>query len=247
MGDPALEVPSFSNPFVLAITIIESLAFAIMCIIDYRVYQANKKKGTLVSRLLLQGFLFFTFTPILQSLDTFFLDRVTLEAWGYKASFGYSLAITFMAFANIFLAKFTKEIYSGETKGRLVLVAILGIPNVIVFFVLKSMGDPVFSTIFLGIHMLICIMIYGQLFVLSNKTAKKMDSPLNKRAFQFIGLLGLFLILLLVFMLLESILFYGQFSIFGVIGWVMAILGVISAWIGFCLPSWFRRRFESKV
>ncbi|HMF30724.1 MAG TPA: hypothetical protein VKK79_04885, partial [Candidatus Lokiarchaeia archaeon] len=77
-------------------------------------------------------------------------------------------------------------------------------------------------------------------------TAHKVDGLENKRGYQFIGLMGLFAILTYVFFITEEFVPMEESTIRYVlvsIGWIMAAIGGVCAYVGFCKPAWFTRRY----
>ncbi|MHA1733884.1 MAG: hypothetical protein ACTSU5_18230 [Promethearchaeota archaeon] len=78
------------------------------------------------------------------------------------------------------------------------------------------------------------------------ETAGRLENLIDRRGFQAIGLCGVSLVVMYALFILEAVFAYQSYSVFSVFGWTAASVGSISAYIGFCMPRWFRRRYGSE-
>lgn len=192
--------------------------------------------------MLLITFILFSIAPLVHSLDAFFFDDWSLTNLGYIIGLGYSMAMVFASVANLFLARFIKILFE-ETPKIIVSLAVVDIIFVLIFAIFKSLNRFLESTLLLGLHVLVSLIIYLYIFRKSLQIASKVDKKIDKRGLQFIGLIGVFLSLLYILFAIEAILFFGQFSILAVFAWLCGVLGAFCGYIGFCRPNWFKKKY----
>ena len=237
-----------SNPYKVAELVSEYVLFVIIWIINYFIYKKYQERKTRVASLLFRAFTFFSISAVFQSLDTFFFDDLSLATLGYKISAGYAGAVVFASIASYFILLFAAETFRTSTT-RATVVGTVNIIVACVFAIFKMLNQALSSTICLGIEVVLSFYIYGNLLHRSYVDARKLSELsdlLDRRSFEFIGNLGLFMILLYISFTVEAIVFYGTTSIFGALGWILGVIGAIYAYIGFCRPKWFVKRYETK-
>ncbi|MHA1339077.1 MAG: hypothetical protein ACTSRZ_03690 [Promethearchaeota archaeon] len=236
----------WSNINILIVTIIEYISFIIITRLNVEIYRKYKSRKSKTSYLLFNSFFALSLTPILQSMDTFFLDDLTIKYLGYIASFGYASAFVCSAISNYYLAQFIMEIFNyneneiNKTKqeAKAKIIGKICLINIAIFFVFKILNDPIISTIFLGIHVMISIIIFSNLSINSFKIAHYVEDPLMKGGLNSLGCLGILFNAAFILFVFEAIFAYQTYSIFSIFGWFLAVIGVFCGYIGFCMPKW---------
>lgn len=79
------------------------------------------------------------------------------------------------------------------------------------------------------------------------KSATKGETLVEKRGMQLLGMLGISLALTNIMFILDefsTVEFGGNFSLFYYLGWIIAHIGIICAYLGFILPGWLKKRWE---
>jgi hypothetical protein len=176
-------------------------------------------------------------------LDTFLLDKITVEKMGYIASFGYATAILFSSIANFFLIRFTYHLYSKPPFKAPNIIGGLDILMGILFFIFRVQNFELISTFFLLLHIFLSTIIGLTLGIKSHKVATKIENKLERWGFHLIGSFGWLIIITFILFLIESLVGFGNFTIYGSTAWVCGTIGAFNAYVGFSLPSWFRRLF----
>jgi hypothetical protein len=239
-----IQMGDIVNPYVYITTIIEYFTFIILSIINRTLYQKYKERNSNITKLLLYAMFYFSLSPVLQSQDIFYGNALTFQYWGYEANFGYSFAILMAAIANYYISDFTNNVFNREPKWKNNIVAIISLIVAIIFIIFESIRYlQIIATGILGIYILLSFIIYFNLAIKCFKNASKVSGKMDKRGYQYIAFMGILLILMYIFLVVEME-FFHIYSIFGSIAWIMGLCGAISAYVGYCRPSWFQRLYK---
>ena len=243
-------MPDLSDPLILTNTICEYVTFGVILWVSIKFYQKYKERGAQVALLLFKTTLLLSFAPVLQSLDNIFLDDLSQRVFGHITSFGFSSALLCAAVSNYFAYRFLQETF--QTNPKRYLPVLVGLVNIIldaVVFILRGVGDTHIFIYLMAGHVLIVFYISGTIFRESFANAHKLNELENVRGYQFIGLMGLFAILTYVFFISAEFVPTQAPTIRYVlvsIAWIMAAIGGICAYVGFCRPAWFARHYAKK-
>ncbi len=224
------------NPYII---------FIIICILNIHVYSRYKARKNEITLFLLKAFIFFSLSPIFQSFDLFFLDALSKEYLGYIASFGYSIAYVFSAIGNYFLIHFTYGVFNQRQSKMPKLLGIGDIFCSVLFLIFWTQKGHTIGALFILIHAIFSFLIFSLIIYYSFKTISTVETMLNRRAFQMIGLSGILWICMYLSFIGEVIINPGHYSIFGSIGWIFGLLGVIFSYLGFVIPNWIRKLIEA--
>lgn len=249
----------------------EWITFSVLIIVGtILVYRYFKKRDNNILILAICIYLF-SIAPIMQSFDIFFFNYS--PTWGVT-SLGYNMAFTMSAYANIMLALFFLRIYSKERANLIVGIyalpnivnttflinssiersssiirPLLFYPNVTILdYVGVELSYPDTTRIvYLLVHLILAMGLYIYIISAANKSSKKDVTLKVKRGFQLIAIFSLCLLLAFTFFILDFI--WGSFlsvwySPWLYIGWTIAIVGAIMAYLGYIMPDWLKKRWE---
>jgi hypothetical protein len=181
----------------------------------------------------------------------------TLSPAYYEMSLplGYSTVIIY----DIFIVLFAIQIFLDKNNKKIIPFLLTGIPLYILLFLPTNYWgldpgptDPastriIITGLFLLYNTVICIL----LAYFSFREAGRTDQKLYRRGFQAIAFGFIANLLIFVFFLIDSILIMLNpdspgYSIFISIGWIMAFITAFLFYLGYILPTWFRKRIETK-
>lgn len=237
-------------PFFYVETAIKSIAFVFMLIIMWKVrgkYLENKQK---VALYLYQAMFCFAWAVLAQTFDALFLDDLSLAVFGYFLSFGEIAGYVFSGMANYFLLKFSMGLTEKGSQRTALSVLVVNLTAIAFFALFTIMKQDLVATYFLVIHIIISYTIFGMLSKRAFATARRTPELIYSRGLQLIAWFGICLVLVFGLFVIDAVyqaaMNENTFTIFGSIAWVIGMLGAYAAYVGFCRPAWFVRRYSGK-
>ncbi len=196
--------------------------------------RAKRQKSTVY---LLLFFLFAGLAPAAQLFDGIFYPYV------FPVKYGYAVVILFTMVINIALLLFATEVFaekatriSARTMLYRVLFAFGVFITTILATVLKVQDQDV--TLYLGVYMAISLLLYISLGIWAHQLSRKISEPVYRQAISYITYFAIAFIGVYVFFVLDS--FYEDYTLWGLLGWLMFFGGVLFAYRGFIRPSKMR-------
>jgi hypothetical protein len=226
--------------------IVISIILALLTINLYFRYRARKmlatKYITLVS-------LFLSLTACMQVVGA-----NTIELILGVISIGWGLAFSMSAIANIFLYAFMLEIFSeGVSQGgvRFKVFIVVEVAVAILFPILGPLSSPSIMPILnipldfvLLVHLAFALALYITLARVTTASIRKTTDATARRGFSLIRLAAFAIILAYLFFVLDrlwSVAFEPEaYTIWVILGWIMAGVAGVLLYTGFVLPSRIR-------
>ena len=244
------------NTVPISALIFETLVAFFMTYLTIRCLLKHKERKKASSLYLSNALMFYSLAIISSSIGKyldFFSPTILLQS-KYTDIF-INIAFCFIAVNSYFIFAFAKEVFFDENGDWLnILVAALNGLSIGMIINLTIMEtEYLFFMLAFAYHTLvifsISILITSCSLVKANKM-KNEKKNLEKTGFIFIGLVGIFTILVIVFHGVGLLI--GEktgtwFTIFYYLGWLSAAFGTFSGYIGYFLPNWFKSWFGEKL
>lgn len=168
-----------------------------------------------------------------------------------------ALALCINVIADIFLLQFANHVFYDGGKKLAILTVVLGaiVLGLVVMLIPTPVligGEPLqaYVDMFQMIWFAQALFTFftGALITFAAfKSAKKGETLVEKRGIQLLGMLGISLAMTNIMFIIDELItpyFGGNFSVFYYLGWIIAHIGIICAYLGFILPEWLKKRWE---
>ncbi len=213
----------------------------------YLFYQRYQKKPSVLLKTVIYFLIFMILASVIDAV--FFTINRLQPDWRAVFNFvnlGSMLSFSCNAVANIFLLRFTEGVfYENKThpvRKTLYIGEALVIPPV-----LLSAFIDFDSTVFLLIHVVLSIAIYGILIFNSIKLRQRLleqgQQEVQVQSLLFIAFSGLFILLALFSFLTKEVTnMLGYREFFSVaLGWVFGAVAALFIYLGFFVPDWMKK------
>jgi len=162
------------------------------------------------------------------------------------ADFFILLAYTFTALSNVFLFAFTNGIFLNNKIKYLIPITILNSISIGLFIPRISIKQGSYANAFLIVlyHAFNSIIIMVILIWLSLKERKKTKEIIPRTGFLLISLYGFFILLLFLSFGIDLAIVSTTgkgYSLFYYLSWFFALVGLVSGYLGYIMPDWFRK------
>lgn len=219
-----------------SIVSILSLTIGIMTFVKW---QKRKRKATLFLSLAILGYsLAIILVNIGHYLDFFSSEYPAIT----YADVGLTLSFVFFLLANVLTRLFIQMVFIDETKPAFLMFFGL-IHGLTIGLLLSNVstehGSFESNLNYLIIGVLLLLIVNGQLIFFAFKEMQKNEKKLPKIGFLLIGLFGVFIILVFIF-IIADVIAITPFSVFYYLSMVTAIFAIIFAYLGYIMPDWFK-------
>ncbi len=229
--------------------ILVALIMVSMTILLFLRYRARKKEAVLY---MLLAYSSFSLSIIL---------AMTGRILGYFSSIDYLeksytdptslIAYAFMALGNCFVIYFVDAIFLN--KGKNFVFPWLIINGITIGLIIPNINFVfgTFNALFgvLVYHAIVTFLVFGQLSYFSFKESALNEEKLTKIGFRYIGLYGVFMMLIFVFFAFDGILrdsfdiFWRGYTPAYYFAWICTIIASFFGYLGLFMPKWFVQRF----
>lgn len=185
------------------------------------------------------------------------IDPLVYHGFQYTPFVWIALALALNVVGDIFFLLFANQLFYNGSKKITIFVVIMGaiVTGVVLILVPtpSMVGDEptvAYQELFQLIWLIQALFTFATGGLITYRTFKdaRTDRPLvEKRGLLLIGALGISLALTNIMFIIDEQLtpyFGGDFSAFYYIGWIIAHIGIVLAYLGFILPNWLRKRWE---
>lgn len=224
--------PAYLFRILVSIVEVATISFGFYC--TGKIMGRIKEKRKRSTIYLIIVFLFASLAPGAQLFDGLFYPYV------FAVKYGYAMVIILTMVINIALLLFATDIFATDALkvSRRALVFrvffIIGVGSTTaIATVLKLQGQDV--TLVLGLYMAISLTLYLALFLWARTLGRKVGDPVYQQAIRYIGYFALAFLACFVFFVVDS--FYTDYTIWGLFGWGMYLVGVWAAYRGFIRPA----------
>ncbi len=236
------------------------IAVFLIAIIVFRKWRERRTIATLYLSIALfsiafAAFVAFTglFSWFLSWIEMSYMNVYSPTYYTLSLPIGYCLVIPY----DIFLIAFSIQIFLDKNQRKIIPFLISGlIIGALLFLPANYWGvdpepsDPASTrVIVLGLYLLYNTLVYILLAYFAFREAGRTTHKLHRRGFQAIawGFIGN--ILVFIFFLLDAILIMldpssSGYSIFISFAWITALISSFLFYLGYILPTWFRKRIE---
>ena len=227
--------------------VVETIISILMFILVFRIWQRYIKRKRDATAQLAICFTSYATGMLLTAIGKWlqFGLNIDPEVTSY-ADFFILLAYTFTAFSNIFLFVFTNQIFLNNQIKYLIPITILNSISIGLFIPRISIQQGSYANAFLIVlfHAFNSIIVMVILTWLSLKERKKTKEKISRTGFLLISLYGTFILLLFLSFGIDLAIVSATgkgYSIFYYLSWFFALAGLVSGYLGYIMPDWFRR------
>lgn len=244
-------MPFFENQYQWLAYAGSILSAVLATYIIFLLFQKRKKKSSKIIPILIYTIIFLDLAAI---IDFVFFTIGGLNNAIEETSFiavGSNLSFSCSAISNIFLLKFSKEVfYENKSKPSFYILYVLEMLTIPLFFILQFAIDD--STIPLLVHVVCALAIYTILSknAFQLRTRIFSEDPSNRVALHSLSFMGgsgiAFFIAVSMFVSHEIFILIGiadQYTTV-MLGWVLGGIAAILTYIGYIVPDWARHRWE---
>jgi hypothetical protein len=233
------------TPQELSVAIYEITIFIILVFVGSILLYRYRKKRNLNILILALCIFVFSVAPLIHTIDIVYLSETPL--W-IDAGLGYNLAFALSAYGNILLALFFLRIYQKEKVNLLIAIyAVLNVINTILLIntsiQIAFFANEVSALPYMVSHLALALVLYIYMIISAFRSSQKEIPLKSRRGFQLIGSFGLCLLLAFVFFVMDF-LAGRDYSFWVYLGWTMAAVGAIVAYLGYIMPDWLKKRWE---
>lgn len=229
----------------LALIVESAVAVGMMILSGFTLkkFLSKKRNATLALSL---TFSFYALGVLATAIFKFvqFYSRIdyTIKPW---SELGIILAYCFSAMSNIFMYSFIERVYLEKNDLRIAIFSLLNGLTIgfMIPFAKAEPGTYVESIPALIWHVINSLIIMGMLIFYSFREVKRNKAQLPRIGFILIGMYGILIALVFPSFALDIIigdLRDTAYTPFYYIAWILAGLSILSGYLGYIMPKWFR-------
>ncbi len=244
----------------------ELITFALVLIVAIVVFRKWRERRTIATLYLSIALFFIAFAAfaVFTGLFSWLISWISAgyttvnspNYYNFSLPLGYCLVLPY----SIFLVLFTIHIFLDKNEKKVIPFLIGGvIIGILLFLPTNYWGmdpeptDPASRRVLIsGLFLLFNTVVYILLAYFAFREAGRSEQELSRKGFLAIAFGFIANIMVFVFFLLDSILILLNpgspgYSIFIWLGWATAIVVSFLFYLGYILPSWFRKRYEKST
>ena len=246
----------WQNKIPLGAIIIESIVavfLIILTILLFKKYAERKKKPNLYLGLTFLSFSLASLTTAVGRL-TGYLSPISYETYSIT-DLTSLVSYILIALSNCFAVMFLDSIFFQKGLDFTFIFFLLNgvvigwlLNEIVYWFTVSQEFGLVRKQTFVAILMaLLTIISYGLVSIFAFREAKMNTERLPKIGFNLIGVYGICIPMLFVFFSIDTVLisfvesFSNGYTIFYYLGWCFALLGAFLGYLGYIMPSWFKK------
>ena len=161
---------------------------------------------------------------------------IHVEGYPVFLIYQWSASLIAAGIGHLFLYLFTLEAFK-EVDKKYVIPYLIFLGVVITVLIVN-----IYITLNWFLVFILGLVTQGILAYYAIKAMRLTESKLYKRGFLLVSLTSVLFVLFFASYLIDS--FLGGWTIFLFVGWTMALISAVPAYVGYVLPDWFRRRYQ---